>query len=342
MEFGIFDHLDNEAAPIGRYYEERLQLIERYDRAGFHAYHVAEHHGTKLGMAPSPNLWLAAIAQRTRRLRFGPMVYALPLYHPLRLAEEICMLDQMSNGRLDIGFGRGSSPVEIAFFGIDPKDTEAIFRRDLPRILDAIETGVMRVPEQEDPCRDIALKVLAVQRPTPRVWYGVHTPESAERAARNGWHTINLDTDEEARECNIVFRDVWHKVHSERPLPLMGLGRFVVVAETDAKAEAVAARAYPHWLRGFTHLFRSLGRMPRHPRPDTWQQLHAQGKGIAGSPETVAAFLAKQLTRAQCNYCVGQFAFGDQTLTELETSVGLFISDVMPALRGLDVLADAV
>ena len=81
--------------------------------------------------------------------------------------------------------------------------------------------------------------------------------------------------------------------------------------------------------------------MARHPRPDTWDELCRQGKGIAGSPETVIAFLRKQLTTAQCNYCVGQFAFGDLSLAELETSVGLFAQKVMPALRDLDVLANA-
>ena len=251
------------------------------------------------------------------------------------------MLDQMSGGRLDIGFGRGSSPVEIAYYGVDPQGTEAIFQRNLPRILEALETGVMHVAEQEEPFRDIALKIATFQRPTPRVWYGVHTPESADRAARRGWHTINLDMDYESRECNIVFRTVWREAQPDRPLPLMGLGRFIVVAETDEKAVEIARRAYPAWHRGFTHLFRVLGRMARHPRPDTWDELCRQGKGIAGSPETVIAFLRKQLTTAQCNYCVGQFAFGDLSLAELETSVGLFAQKVMPALRDLDVLANA-
>src|SRR5262249_49076406 len=77
-------------------YDERLQILELYDRLGFHAYHLAEHHSTPLGMAPSPSVFLASIAQRTRRLRFGPLVYLLPLYHPLRLAEEIAMLDHLS------------------------------------------------------------------------------------------------------------------------------------------------------------------------------------------------------------------------------------------------------
>src|SRR5260221_13723809 len=108
MEFGVFDHLDRGALPLRDYYEARLKLIEAYDRAGFYSYHVAEHHSTPLGMAPSPSVFLAAIAQRTKRLRIGTLVYALPLYHPLRMIEEICMLDHMSGGRVDIGFGRDS------------------------------------------------------------------------------------------------------------------------------------------------------------------------------------------------------------------------------------------
>ena len=116
MEFGIFDHLDRTGASLADYYENRLKIVEAYDRAGFYAYHLAEHHATPLGMAPSPSVFLAAVAQRTRRLRFGPMVYAVPLYHPLRLIEEICMLDQMSGGRLELGFGRGASPIELDLF----------------------------------------------------------------------------------------------------------------------------------------------------------------------------------------------------------------------------------
>ena len=76
-------------------------------------------HNTPLGYAPSPGVFLAAVAQRTRQLRFGPMVYLLPHYHPLRLIDEICMLDQMSGGRFLYGVGRGISPVEVGFYGID-------------------------------------------------------------------------------------------------------------------------------------------------------------------------------------------------------------------------------
>src|SRR2546430_17423811 len=103
MEFGVFDHLDKNDSPLSRYYRERLEVIEAYERAGFYAYHVAEHHLTDLGMAPSPSVFLAAVASRNTRLRFGPMIFAAPLYHPLRLLQEFCMIDQMRGGRSDIG-----------------------------------------------------------------------------------------------------------------------------------------------------------------------------------------------------------------------------------------------
>src|SRR5712671_6333444 len=135
MEFGVFDHLDRYDIPLNEYYEARLKLIELYDSAGFYAYHLAEHHSTPLGMAPSPSVFLSAVAQRTRRLRFGPMVYALPLHHPLRLIEEICMVDQMSGGRLEIGFGRGSVPEELVYYGAKPEEAQQVYAEALELII---------------------------------------------------------------------------------------------------------------------------------------------------------------------------------------------------------------
>ena len=79
MEFGVFDHVDRSGTPLAQFYEERLKLVETYERLGFHGYHIAEHHFTPLGIAASPCFYLSAIAQRTSRIRFGPMVYTLPM-----------------------------------------------------------------------------------------------------------------------------------------------------------------------------------------------------------------------------------------------------------------------
>ncbi len=129
MRFGIFDHMDRSVADLAQQYEDRLALVEAYDRGPFHAYHLAEHHGTPLGLAPSPSVFLAAAAQRTTRLRLGPLVYTLSLHDPLRLLEEICMLDQMSRGRLELGVGRGISPFEHRLFGHDPASRASASRR---------------------------------------------------------------------------------------------------------------------------------------------------------------------------------------------------------------------
>ena len=330
MQVGVFDHLDNATLPMAQFLDERLALIEAYDRAGFYAYHLAEHHGTQLGMAPSPNVFLASVAQRTQKIRLGPMVYALPLYHPLRLAQEICMLDQLSHGRLIVGFGRGSSPAELRFYGIDPAEAEAIFKERLPLVLEALQTGVYREPGRAAPLDEIELKVEVLQKPMPPVWYGVHSPDSATRAAQRRWQTISLDAAEEARDCSQAYRAALPS--GEGAELLLGLGRFIVVAETDAKAQAIARRAYPYWHTAFTHLARKLGSTARHPRPDNWDQLHGQGKGIAGSPATVAQFLSEQLRVSECNYLVGQFAFGDQSSAELQTSLELFRTQVWPQL----------
>jgi alkanesulfonate monooxygenase SsuD/methylene tetrahydromethanopterin reductase-like flavin-dependent oxidoreductase (luciferase family) len=117
VAFGLFDWIDRGTAPLHQLYEERLHLLEAADADGFFCYHLAEHHATPLGMAPSPALFLTAAAQRTQHIHLGPLVYLLPLYHPLRLIEEVCMLDHLSNGRLELGVAHGVSPYKLGYFG---------------------------------------------------------------------------------------------------------------------------------------------------------------------------------------------------------------------------------
>src|SRR6266542_5250614 len=113
VTFGIFDHIDKQTfQPLSATYADRLRVLERADQAGFYSYHLAEHHATPLCMAASPGVCLGALSQRTKRLRLGPLVYLLPLYHPLRLIEELCLLDPLTGGRLDLGVGRGIAPIE--------------------------------------------------------------------------------------------------------------------------------------------------------------------------------------------------------------------------------------
>jgi alkanesulfonate monooxygenase SsuD/methylene tetrahydromethanopterin reductase-like flavin-dependent oxidoreductase (luciferase family) len=333
MEFGIFDHLDRYDVPLHEYYEARLKLIELYDSAGFYAYHLAEHHATPLGMAPSPSVFLGAVAQRTKRLRFGPLVYALPLYHPLRIIEEICMLDQMSGGRLEIGFGRGSSPIELMYYGQEPQEAERIYAEMLELVLKGLTEKVLTFSGERYKFDNVPMELAPLQKPHPPVWYGVHSPEAAERAARKGLNTVSLDTPADTKTSTDRYRAAWREANGSAPLPKLGLGRFVVVADTDEAALALARRAYPKWHHSFTYLFRIHGRSQQHPRPAGFDALMAVGQGVAGAPSTVLAYLRSQLAQTGTNYVVGQFAFGDLSLDECRRSVELFARHVMPALQ---------
>src|ERR1700758_2210935 len=139
MRFGIIDHNDDTGRPHVRQGAERLELIEAYDRLGFYAYHLTEHHGTPLAITPSPHLMLAAAAQRTSRLRLGTLITILSLYHPMRVIEEAVTLDQLSNGRLDLGVGRGISPAETSFHGVPGEETQERF----DEAFEILRTGLM-------------------------------------------------------------------------------------------------------------------------------------------------------------------------------------------------------
>ena len=334
MDFGIFDHLDRNDLPLRDYYESRLKLIGAYEQAGFYAYHVAEHHSTPIGMAPSPSVFLSAIAQRTKTLRFGPMVYALPLHHPLRLIEEICMVDQLSGGRLEIGFGRGSSPTEVSFYGQDPAKAQEIYMEARELIVKGLTEKRLTFEGKFFTFKDVPMELEPLQKPYPPMWYGVHSVEAADRAARQSLNMVSLDSAQDTRSYNDRYRQVWRELHGDRPTPKLGLSRFIVIADNQKEALAAARRAYPIWHRHFYYLYYLKGGKPAHPRPDTFEKMMEIGHATAGDPEDVTKFLQAQIHESAVNYLVGQFAFGDLSLAESLRSVELFRKHVMPKLKG--------
>jgi alkanesulfonate monooxygenase SsuD/methylene tetrahydromethanopterin reductase-like flavin-dependent oxidoreductase (luciferase family) len=312
-------------------YDERLCLAELYDRLGFHAYHLAEHHSTPLGMAPSPSVLLASIAQRTRRLRFGPLVYLLPLYHPLRLAEEIAMLDHLSHGRLEVGIGRGRSPIELTLYGQDVDTAQSVYEETLAVIELAFREERLSFKGEHFDFRDVPIELRPRQQPHPPFWYGVGTPDSAEEYGFRGFNAVTLAKAEPAASLAKLFyaagaRGGWRD-------RLMGICRFIVVGETDREAETLAARAYPVWHQSFFELFYRYGQKPVQT---TWApsfaEMQANGLAFAGAPTTIARALRAQLELIDANYLVGQFVFGDMTLAESVKSVTLFGEQVMAEL----------
>jgi alkanesulfonate monooxygenase SsuD/methylene tetrahydromethanopterin reductase-like flavin-dependent oxidoreductase (luciferase family) len=333
MDFGIFDHLDRSDLPLAQFYEGRLKLAEAYDRGGFFCYHVAEHHSTPLGLAPSPGVFLSAAAQRTRRLRLGPLVYTLPLYNPLRLIEEICMLDHLSGGRLELGVGRGISPIEVGLYGLKVEETPRQFAEALAVVLKGLAEPVLDHAGEFYRFDKVPLELAPVQRPHPPLWFGGHSLDSAARAARAGGNYVTQDTAAATRPYMDEYRRVWAEARGDAPRPKLGLARFIVVADTDEAALGLARRAYSRWHANFTSLYRRFNRPPAGERSPNFDEIRHGGRGIAGAPETVAEMLRAQAAEAGIDYVLGQFAFGDLSLDESLHSIELFARKVMPALR---------
>src|SRR5258708_10608505 len=311
MEFGIFDHLDRNLdrspSSLADYYEERLAIVELFDRAGFYGYHLAEHHATPLGMAPSPSVFLAAVAQRTKRLRFGPMIFALPLYHPLRMIEEICMLDQMSGGRLDVGFGRGASPIELELFGTNPAEARDIYDESLAIIVQGLRQRTGSFQGKHFNFDNVPMEMTPLQKPHPPIWYGVHANDSAARSANQALNLISLDGVKATRGFSEAYRASWNETGRGGPMPKFGLGRMLVVADTDAEALRLAGRAYPVWQASFIHLFKVYDRMPQHPRPAEFSAIMADGRGLFGSPATGAQIIPQPMAEAGGRHFVRPF-----------------------------------
>ena len=186
MQFGIFDQNDHGPYGLTEQYRKRLELIDLYDRAGFRAYHMSEHHSTPLNLTPSPSVFLAAVAQRTRRLRLGALVYVLPAHHPLRLAEEICMLDHLSGARIEVGIGRGASPHELNYFGVDADVAQAMYVEAYQVIMQSLTRDEVNFEGKHYQFRNVPIDLKPVQLPHPPIWYAVPVPEGAAWPAQTG------------------------------------------------------------------------------------------------------------------------------------------------------------
>jgi alkanesulfonate monooxygenase SsuD/methylene tetrahydromethanopterin reductase-like flavin-dependent oxidoreductase (luciferase family) len=334
MKFGVFDHIDEGGLAVGRQFEERLQLIESYERAGFHAYHVAEHHGTPLGHAPSPSVFLAAATQRTTTLRLGPLVYCLPLYHPLRLIEEVCMLDHLSDGRLQLGVGAGVSPVEVGFFGVAWDTRRERFAEAFDILLEGLRSDELTYHGPTYDFDAVPMTLAPVQRPHPPLWFGISRPERAAWAASHEVNTVALLPAAMVRPITDAYRAEWAALgRASDDLPFMGVSRNIVVADTEDEAMRIARRAYRIWFDSLNHLWRKYD-VPSPldgVLPEDFVDWHNAGAGFAGTAAQARDYLAAQIDEAGINYFCADLCFGDITFEEASRTVELFEREIIPA-----------
>src|ERR1700741_2804514 len=132
-----------------------LDRIAIMDKSGYDAVWLAEHHFSSFSVCPSVHMMGTLAAARTRSLRIGTAVSLAPFYHPLRLAEEVALLDQLSGGRVNWGAGRGFARVEFTAFGVPPEESTTRFRETVEIVLRAWTEEKLRFAGQHFHFEDV-------------------------------------------------------------------------------------------------------------------------------------------------------------------------------------------
>ncbi len=347
MRFGLFDHFERVPdRPLADQFDERLEFAAAADAAGLYALHVAEHHSTPLNMVPEPSVYLAAVARATRRLRMGPLVYLLPLYSPVRLAEEICMLDHMSRGRLEVGVGRGVSPYEIGYHKIDHTKSRAMFLDGYECLTTALTHERFDYEGPYYEYKDVPMPLRPLQAPLP-FWYASSSPEGSEWAGAQGMHYVTNGPTARAKQNIDAYKAALAKrgkAQSPKPefpafdgLPAgaaIGVLRHIVVAETDEKARAVMKPALEYhakslnWLRALHGGTAAVHQANVH-RGESFESWVENEMAVCGSPATVAAELARQKDAMGVNYIICYLFFGTLPFETALHSLHLFRTEVM-------------
>ncbi len=350
MRFGLFDHIDRSDRPLAQQYDERLELVAQADAAGFYCYHLAEHHATPLNTAPVPGLFLSAVARATKRITMGPMVYLLPLYSPLRLIEEICILDHLSHGRLQVGVGRGVSPYELNFHHVDAEKSRDIFIDAFDCVNEGLAHDRLTYRGPYFTYEDVPMILRPLQQPHPPFWYGSSNSIGSTFAGERGMHFATNGGNARAKENIDAFRAALATRGTGAAAPLaafeggvaIGASRHVVVAETEAEARRIALPAHDHLHANQTFLRRESARRAANdvateyaapPNSSDLDGAIAEGSTIVGTPDTVRAEIERQQEMLGINYFIGYFMFGTMTLADGMRSLQLFADEVMPNVR---------
>jgi alkanesulfonate monooxygenase SsuD/methylene tetrahydromethanopterin reductase-like flavin-dependent oxidoreductase (luciferase family) len=305
---------------------------------------MAEHHGTPLATIGSPNLFFMLLAQRTRQLRFGPMVYLLPAYHPIRLVEEIALLDHLSGGRMELGVGRNASPHEAALYGIDMATTRPVAREALDILVQGLGTGEVDFQGQHFSLSGVKLRQKALQRPYPPLWWPTVNTESIPWIAENNLSIFLQSLFIPMSRVAELLAD-YNRIrqeHAGRPGRLnghvdranYGFTIQLVLAETDGEAERLAREAHRVFHENFTYLWVRHGDAARHAARADFETYAGQGLLAYGSPDTVRRTLQEYLDITGANYLGCTFAFGNLRRDQALRSIRLFAEQVMPRLAG--------
>src|SRR6516165_3401811 len=277
----------------------------------------------------------------------APLVYLLPLYSPLRLIEEICMLDHLSDGRLDVGVGRGVSPYELKYHKVEHDRSRDIFIDAFKCISAGLTTDRLTYESEHFTYKDVPIALRPLQHPHPPFWYGSSNEIGSAWAGELGLHFVTLGPMATAKANISAYKAALKKRgRAAQPKPefpgggAMGVQRHIFLADTDAETHRFGKPAmdihlaHLNWLR-VKHGETGLTSRLIAPRGAYFEACVEDRTVIAGSPATVRAELERQVRELGVNYLLAYLFLGTMSLADALRSLNLFRSEVMPHLAKL-------
>jgi alkanesulfonate monooxygenase SsuD/methylene tetrahydromethanopterin reductase-like flavin-dependent oxidoreductase (luciferase family) len=349
LELGIFQLLPApETLSDQEVIEQALWEVDFAEAGGFGSVWITEHHLSSFGLIGTPSVYAAAVAQRTRRVEIGYAIAVLPLHHPLRLAEEIAWVDNLSRGRLLVGVGPGFSPFELGAFGV-PLDERherllegsAILRRALSQRTFSHAGRFWSIPE-------VALRPRPYRGRAPLFLRASSSGESLRQAAAEGMPLmLGLQPIEQLAGCIAAYRA--RRAALGRPASEIDgeVGEFrvlrrVCLAASDGEALADARRA----LRWETATARRVHQAGSHAGAEARL---ADGSGVDEAATTLAggcvgtpASVLRELLELRAlgvRHVIAWLNFGDLPFAKVRRSMELLAREVIPALAEPEALA---
>jgi len=351
VKFGInfFPSFRPEDGTTAAYYAQCLRLAERADALGYHSIKTVEHSFYDYGgHSPNPCVFLSAIAARTRRVRLVTGAVIPAFHHPAHLGGDLAMLDNMSNGRLDAGFGRAFLPKEFEVYGVPMSESRERFEEAIGMIRRMWVEERVNIKGKYWNLEDVRLMPKVVQKPHPPVWIAaISTEESFLYAARNGFNLMIVPyagKPGQLQEFVKTYRRVWAESGHEPGAEQIQVAQFCYVADDRSEAQAGFERICRKYLQTFADAVvswqgKSSDQYPGYDKmvasilATTPEKILQQGGAFVGTPEDVAVQIQACIDTFGVIEPSMQINFGGSKDEEAFRTLELFASGVMPVFR---------
>lgn len=341
MDFGLLMPFQNPARwarPFPELYQRYLEDIVAAEQLGYDTIWLTEHHFDQDGWSPSLLPLAAGIATRTQRIRIGTCILILPFQNALRVAEDATTVDILSNGRFDLGLGKGYRVNEFAGFGIPRQTRSAQLEEGLEVIQKAWTGKQFSYAGDYYQLHDVELTPRPVQTPHPPIWIGARGGRAVERAARMGFHLIGTGEVEQQRAYD---RELERQGRSPRDYYLCQL-RWVYVAPTREQAWQEVGEHLHYLFSSAFPLLKKAGDLPADRAmsalPSLKQLRHVDptipgGTPIVGTPDDCIRAIERYQRETRVSHLAMGMHLPGLASEKVLGSLELFARQVMPRFR---------